>query len=338
MFGLGIAVACAPVGGITSPTTAVQATASPQPPRIGTVVRAGNWQYRVMQVDTAKSLRWGSSDSGVLIPKGIWVAVMFDLTNMGSRNFTLNTWDLELWAGGGIKYDSAGFDSSLYSHSIGQAALGEQMPPGVTTRFTVLFDVAPGTTGMKLHLVQGGPDIRLEGLDTSAADPSPVVTNTGLPPAPATAVPAGTPQVFKDLNVRGRVNMDVPWDQLGASVSSGSDARATTLAGALGQSYPIAVRVNVQAAAPGVTVFVLIPLQGFGRLSNGSDGLYPPYSRWSLLSTSLRQTYFLNSIKTAAATYPGLRINLYAFRYDGAPLGEGTNTPNLTVNAVLPGF
>lgn len=160
----GTASTQAPVATAALAATAAAAavpTAVPATPHIGSTVRAGNWQYRVVQVDTAKSLRWGSSDFTVMTPKGIWVAVMLDLTNIGDRNFTLNDWDLELWDGKTIKYDP-NYESSLYSHSIGQSALGEQMPPSVTVRVTLLFDVAPGTTGMKLHLVQGGPDIRLE--------------------------------------------------------------------------------------------------------------------------------------------------------------------------------
>jgi len=135
---------------------------APTPPHIGSVVRGGNWQYEVLKAETAKTLRTGPYDFQVMNPKGVWVVVAFNLTNVGDRNFTLNDWDVELRDSKGIKYDPAGFDSSMYSHYLGRAALGEQMPPGVTVMVTLLFDVAPGTTGMYFHPVQGGPDIRLE--------------------------------------------------------------------------------------------------------------------------------------------------------------------------------
>jgi hypothetical protein len=150
--------------GVPVATVAVVApasTAAPVAPHIGSVVRGGNWQYEVLKVDTAKTLRTGPYDFEVLTPKGMWIVVAFNLTNVGSRNFTLNDWDVELLDSKGITYDP-NYESSSFSHSLNRAALGEQMPPGVTVMVTLIFDVAPGTTGMRLHPVQGGPDIRLE--------------------------------------------------------------------------------------------------------------------------------------------------------------------------------
>jgi hypothetical protein len=141
----------------------VATSAAVSTPHIGTVVRDGNWQYQVISADTAKTLRWGASSASVVTPKGIWVVVTLDLTNVGTRNFTLNAWDLELWDANGIKYDPASFESLLYSDSVNNGShVGDQMPPGVKVRVTLLFDVAPGALGLKLHPVQGGPDIGLQ--------------------------------------------------------------------------------------------------------------------------------------------------------------------------------
>jgi hypothetical protein len=147
----------------TAPNVVNAPVATPaSTPHIGTVVRNGNWQYQVVSADTAKTVRTGPYDFQVYTPKGIWVRVTLDLTNVGTRNFSLNSWDLELWDANGIKYDPASFASMMYSDSVNKGHVGDQMPPGVTVRVTLLFDVAPGAPGLKLHPVQGGPDIGLQ--------------------------------------------------------------------------------------------------------------------------------------------------------------------------------
>lgn len=131
--------------------------------RIGTQVALGNWRYSVRQVDlTQDRMQCGDRYSMLDKPKGVWVVVLLDLTNVGRENFTLNAHDMELRDDKGIVYNMASFASSLCSRGRDQASLGEQMPPTVTVRTTLLYDVAPGTTGMYLYLVQGNGTIRLE--------------------------------------------------------------------------------------------------------------------------------------------------------------------------------
>src|SRR5207237_419870 len=88
----------------TSTVQAATAAPATPAPHIGTVVRGGNWQYEVLKVDTSKTLRTGPYDFEVLTPKGVWIVVAVNLTNVGDRNFTLNDWDLELRDNKGIKY------------------------------------------------------------------------------------------------------------------------------------------------------------------------------------------------------------------------------------------
>lgn len=68
---------------------------------------------------------------------------------------------MELRDSKGIKYDMDSTNSSLAASAQKQASLGEQMPPGVAVTTTLLFDVAPGTSGMYLYLVQGSGAIAL---------------------------------------------------------------------------------------------------------------------------------------------------------------------------------
>lgn len=132
--------------------------------RIGTQVELGNWRYSVRQVDvTGDAIQCGSNRfSTTDKPKGLWVSLLLDITNVGRENFTLNAHDIELRDDKGIVYHMASFASSSCSRGRGQASLGEQMPPTVTVRTTLLYDVAPGTGGMYLYLVQGKGTIRLE--------------------------------------------------------------------------------------------------------------------------------------------------------------------------------
>lgn len=127
-------------------------------PHVGSIVDAGTWRYQVVQVDLSRQIRWGQQ---AMDAKGFWTIVMLDLTNIGNRGFTLKESDFELVDDKGTTYHSHDM-SSTYAGSLGQSALGAQLAAGVKMRTTLLFDVASGTTGMKLHLVQGGPDIRLE--------------------------------------------------------------------------------------------------------------------------------------------------------------------------------
>jgi hypothetical protein len=141
-----------------APAPVTTKTAEPQAtPHVGSIVDAGNWRYQVMQVDTARQVRWGQR---AMDAKGLWIIVMIDLTNIGNRSFALTESDLRLVDDKGTTYDSNS-ESSAYARSLGQASLGE-LAAGAKIRTTMLFDVASGTTGIKLRLVQGGPDIRLE--------------------------------------------------------------------------------------------------------------------------------------------------------------------------------
>jgi hypothetical protein len=138
--------------------TPTKSVASQATPHVGSIVDAGNWRYQVVQVDLGRQIRWGQQ---AMDAKGFWAIVMLDLTNIGNRDLTLKESDFELVDDKATTYHTNDV-SSAYARSLGQSSLGAQLAAGVKMRTTVLFDVASGTTGMKLHLVQGGPDIRLD--------------------------------------------------------------------------------------------------------------------------------------------------------------------------------
>lgn len=135
------------------PATAVP-TPTPSPAHIGSIVQLGNWRYSVRQVDTVKTIDVSTSQyfREVLQAKGTYVVVLLQLTNIGTRNFSIHDTDFELRDDKGIRYDPATFDQFRLVSQRGQAQLGDQFPPGVMLTTTLLFDVAPGTNGMYLYL------------------------------------------------------------------------------------------------------------------------------------------------------------------------------------------
>lgn len=136
---------------------------SPTPEaRIGSILEVGNWRYSVRGIETASSLDLSSAYfRRVLTAKGLYVLVLIEITNIGTRNFGLNIWDFELHDSRGLKYDVSPDTISLVAYQQ-QLQLGEQMPPTVTATTTLLFDVAPNPVGMVLWLRQGDAGIRLE--------------------------------------------------------------------------------------------------------------------------------------------------------------------------------
>jgi hypothetical protein len=147
----------------STPSAAAAVSSAPATPLpgIGANVEAGNWRYSVRQVDTQKTIARGFF--GPKTAKGTYVLVWIDLTNIGKENFIINLPDFELRDDKGIKY-TADYDSDEASKARGQSAIGigEKMPPGVKTTTTLVFDVAPGTSGMVLYLNQAKAAIRLE--------------------------------------------------------------------------------------------------------------------------------------------------------------------------------
>lgn len=138
-------------------STAGRTSATPMP-NIGSVVEAGNWRYSVRQVDVAKT--YVDRFSTAKTAKGNWVIVLVQLTNIGKANFSINSFDFELWDDKGIHYNEAGIFTG--DPPPGHMNLGDKTPPGVELLTTLRFDVAPGTSGMMLHLVQPNINIRLE--------------------------------------------------------------------------------------------------------------------------------------------------------------------------------
>lgn len=149
----------------TAPTIAPKPSASvapaSAPPAAATthglneLVSVKNWDMAVAGVERpGKELVWSEFGNKALAA-GTWIVIAFDMKNTGNTNFGVNTPDFELQAAGGITYkvtsDIAAF--SYASFKKGQN-IGGQVPPGVTVRYYVIFDVAPDATGLRLVFKQ----------------------------------------------------------------------------------------------------------------------------------------------------------------------------------------
>jgi len=125
------------------------------PPGLNQIVSVKNWDLAVAEVERpGKELRWsqyGNKSTAV----GTWFIVAVDMKNTGNTNFGVNTSDFELNAAGGIKYNvSSDLGAYGYAEVKGGQRIGGQVPPGVSVRFYVVFDVAPNATGLTLKFKQ----------------------------------------------------------------------------------------------------------------------------------------------------------------------------------------
>jgi hypothetical protein len=141
----------------------VASTSTPQPDlKIGSEFVGAGWRYQVMQADVATKIE--ETEFGIVrtfTPKGQFVIVTIKLTNLTTQgSATLIEDDFELRDAIGVRYNPTrliGLDPQP-----GHVRLGEAFPPTVPLLAQLYFDVTPGTTGMRVHLMRPNADIRLE--------------------------------------------------------------------------------------------------------------------------------------------------------------------------------
>lgn len=145
----------------TTSTVRVGPTVTPVP-AIGQPIRAPNWQFIVQSSQRAREYAWsdfGNKDTAV----GEFVIVLLQVANVGNQNFGLNTFDFELYDSQNRKYNQAsnanGFGEWLKRQ--GRQPMCSQCPPGTAINTGVIFDVAPGLTGLRMRLVQAKADVSL---------------------------------------------------------------------------------------------------------------------------------------------------------------------------------
>ena len=164
-------------------------TTGPQAYGLNTLVSVKNWDMAVARVEQpGKELVW-SQFGNKSVAAGTWVVVVFDMKNTGKTNFGVNTSDLELRAANNITYKvSDDFGTYSYSEYKGGQAIGGQVPPGVNVTYHIVFDIAPGTTGLQLVFKQDTkPVFALDQATAGAAAATPTSKPSSPPVPPAVA-------------------------------------------------------------------------------------------------------------------------------------------------------
>jgi hypothetical protein len=126
------------------------------------VGRWGKWEYTVLEARRMQEIKGRFSTATA---KGEYVVVGLQLKNVGPESLGLDRRDFELYDAAGVKYTStpiyvAGWEQALgYDGEVG--ADTDALPPGVAGKYLIAFDVAPGSQGLTLRLVQAQTDVPL---------------------------------------------------------------------------------------------------------------------------------------------------------------------------------
>jgi hypothetical protein len=152
----------------TKPEPTAKPTNTPIPPKptntpipppkmygLNELASVKNWNLAVAGVDRpGKEFVWSEFNNKSLAA-GTWFIVALDMKNTGNSNFGVNTTDFELLANGGITYKIS-TEGGVYAYPAYKKAqnIGGQVPPGVTVRYYLIFDVAPDASDLQLVFKQ----------------------------------------------------------------------------------------------------------------------------------------------------------------------------------------
>lgn len=142
-------------------------TVPSSPPVAGIPYAAGQWEYTV-RPGVARHKTLGAASYAQDTAKGEYVVVGVTVKNIGQRNVGIRGRDFALYDGKNVRYDPAtsvyatawakanGYDGGVLNIASGQ------LPPGVPVTYAIVFDVTPGTTGLRLRLNLVRVDVPLE--------------------------------------------------------------------------------------------------------------------------------------------------------------------------------
>jgi hypothetical protein len=149
-----------------TPTEKATATPPPAPtPLAGVnqVVSIKNWNLKVLGTEKpGKTITW-TEFGNTVDAVGTWLIIPVELKNTGNANFGVHTFDFQLKDGKGVTYDhSSELGAFAYSKFKGGQDVGGQVPPGLTVKYYLVFDIAPDANGLKLVFRQDkNPQINL---------------------------------------------------------------------------------------------------------------------------------------------------------------------------------
>ncbi len=133
-------------------------------PQIGQPLTAGNWRYTIGAVERMKEIKGGVLTDTA---KGEYVVVPVTLENVGKANFGISGHDFTMEDAAGVKYTNAmpaaGVSWAKAKGYTGLLALStDTMPPGVPSKWLLVYDVTPGASGLALRLNQAKVRVPLQ--------------------------------------------------------------------------------------------------------------------------------------------------------------------------------
>lgn len=137
------------------PTISVPPTATPRPgpPAHGLneLVRIANWEMAVAKVERpGPQLVWSQSGNASTA-QGTWLAIAFDLKNIAAQPLAVTAPDFVLSdPEGAIVKTTTDIGGYNYSAFKGGQIVGGAIPPGVTVRYYLVYDVPIAATGLQL--------------------------------------------------------------------------------------------------------------------------------------------------------------------------------------------
>lgn len=142
----------------TPAANAPASTAAPKGPQtygLNQPASVKNWDVAVIEVDRPGTTLTWSSYGNTTPASGTWLVVAVTLKNTGKTNFGVNYTDFELDAAGGVTYQPAiDFGAISYVTFKGGQPVANPVPPGVTARTYLVFDVNPAATDLRLVFKQ----------------------------------------------------------------------------------------------------------------------------------------------------------------------------------------
>jgi hypothetical protein len=151
----------------TAASAPAQAAAAPQQPEksdkpaptpvvlptVGGEAQSGGWKIGLQKMDTASQLGQTKYTKGTAA-QGEFVVLTVSATNLQKQTSTLNSWDFVLKTADGIAYKTSTEGSTALitdDNSAKPLYLTEEVQPGLTKTFRVVFDVNPSVNGYTLE-------------------------------------------------------------------------------------------------------------------------------------------------------------------------------------------
>jgi uncharacterized protein YraI len=294
------------------------------------VLRPPSFAKQLNVLDTAGYLTFSSTEAA----KGIWLMLLFELTNLQDKTDDIYSFDDELLVKAKLGASSVSFSPSSWGTSRADRAAGisnwsEDVPPGVTITALAIFDVNPTATDWRLALKTARCSAEVLLTDEGAVketgnEPVAVISNAvvNLRRGPGTNYPViGRGESGQRYTIVGRIQ-DNSWWQI-CCVNGQKVWVAASVASALGPTGGVPVVKDIPTPPPAPTA---IPLPKV--VPQGQEFLT---TIWGLKLYDVKRAkvvYWFGDARIARGTW---LIPFVEFRN----LGSGTARPNRNLHFYL---